>query len=265
MRYFWIVLCLLAGSHTSYGLVNIEKSRWHADHDGMSLILDLGARVKSGNTELADYSTESIVGYRSGKHLLFLLGGIEYGTRSGEEYENQGTIHLRYNLLLSSRFTLEAFTQLQYDDFRLLTRRFLAGGGIRFTLWNSNPGGWTASGQQDPSWNLVVGMSAFDEEEKYNPDSALDEISTSFLRLSSYLVAQVEWANGTSVSLIGYAQPRASDWQDLRAIAEGEVSVRLWQPLSLVVVGSWSYDSEPVDPTIEQSDLSIRNSLRIEF
>ncbi|MEM9051037.1 MAG: DUF481 domain-containing protein [Bacteroidota bacterium] len=72
--------------------------------------------------------------YAPGEHFYMMLGEVHYVENNAQKILNNGNLHLRSTFNFRKRFSPEIFAQAQYDNFRGLNNRILAGGAIR---WNS--------------------------------------------------------------------------------------------------------------------------------
>jgi hypothetical protein len=249
---------MLMPGWTSLGTaqVNIESRRWHSQDNAVHATIDIGLTLKRGNTQAADYKASGTIGKRTGRHLTFMLGKAEYGTAQGTRHLNNGQGHLRYNYFFSDQIAGELFTQVEYDEFRLLHLRVLGGGGIRLM---------TREAEVEQGRLFVVngawGLSWFYEIEQYNLPDTNPEAETQTHRLSSYVSGRLRVSDNALLALTLYGQPRADDWTDLRSIGEAGLEVELSRVLSLLVSLTSRYDSEPVGD-VEEWDISLVNTLR---
>ncbi|MBD3165873.1 DUF481 domain-containing protein [bacterium] len=252
------IVCLHGLFPVAEAQVNIENRRWHTDENAIHATVDIGLTLKRGNSEVSNYKASGTVGKRQGAHLAFLLGKIEYGTTRDEKYLNHGQGHLRYNYYLSEFLALEGFTQVEYDEFRLLNLRALGGGGVRWMASTADTSG------QRISLNGAWGIAVFYEQERYDLPEGHPGRETDIVRLSSYLTGGLQVSDNARLALTVYGQPRAGDWADVRSIGESALEVELSRLLSLLVKLTSRYDSEPVGE-VEEWDLSLENTLRFRW
>ena len=243
---------LLSSVQSAQAFVNIERLRWSGKNSNFSCLIDMGADLKRGNTEVTDFSGGGTIGYRTGKNLFFLVGSGMYGDRAGQRYLNNAMGHLRLNRFLNDKWIFEAYTQIEEDEFRLLLSRTLAGAGMRYIAIGSS------------SIRYALGLSLFMEHLRYDVPSSLPEYEDDALRLSGYGVINWQFSTIGSIDLLAYMQPRAEDFSDLRSTAEGALRVALSERLMLNVTLNLTYDSDPVG-AVEPYDLTLSNTLSLTF
>ncbi len=237
--------------------VNIERIRWHSETSESHALLETGASLKRGNTDISDFYINGLLGYREGNYIIFLLGDLDYGKRSDSKYLNRGVAHLRYNYLYTDKLAFEVFGQIEYDDFRLLKRRNIGGVGIRITLHHGNLEENSETGEIE---SFIVGLSYFYEMETYDLDWYYGDDSTLLNRLSTYLVANCRLPNQIRFNWTSYYQPAISDFNDYRFIAESNLTFQILEHLDFRVSCSYRYDNEPV-VGVSKYDMSIRNTI----
>ncbi len=243
--------------------VNTEKLRsWETD--GFNGSLDFSLTHRSGNVSLLLAGTSvraqwarlkpktSTASADRLEDLVYFIGDLSIGIRTGERFKNAGFGHLRWTHMWSSFVGSELYGQVQYNEFIRLQRRLLGGLGARLELLEGEKG------------EVVIGTGYMLEFEQNDvpldgPDEkrVLAHRWTSYLSLKGYL----KHPNVTVVETI-YAQPRLTDFGDYRILNEAELSVAVTDNLSLVAGLYLRYDSQPV-AEVERLDLTIMNKLRL--
>ena len=247
-------LTLLAGflPDVARASVNVELEREETDEDGFSGELAWSLDGGLGNVVDLSFGLEGNLTLRKGENLWLLLTSGEFASEHDADaiqlfdeenrYANEMTIHLRLNHNLSDRWTIEAFTQSEHDQFLLLDRRLLAGTGGR----------WTITSSEDGLINL--GLAYMLEHEHLDPSTVISsDVDTLAHRASSYLSAQVALGSNIEIGGAFYAQPRLTDFSDVRIFGEGWFEVGVTDRLALETSMDLRHDSDP-PVTIEEED-----------
>lgn len=233
--------------------VNIESMRQQRGQEGFSLRGTLDLATQSGNVDKTDLGINANTRYRRAPGTVLLAFQGDYGWQGGNQFSDQGLLHLRYTHELSRLFALEAFGQTDYDKARLLDARALVGGGVRVALVEGERTG------------LAVGASyMFEHEELDLPPDADHPDETDVDRLSSYVGLRWTINDNAAFSATGYAQPQIDDFEDIRVIASGGLETRVVDHVSLRLGYRLRYDSRPPD-TIESTDTKLSAGLTIAY
>jgi len=239
-------------------IVNVQNLVGQDLPEGFSGGLDGTADWRTGNTELLIVSGAATVRYKRDDHLIFAIGRASYG-RIGDEDAREQIIgntfeHLRYRWRLTPLVTAEVFAQHEYDEFRRLQFRALAGLGPRFVLLNEKTVG------------LVVGVAYLFEREKLDDKDgtvdAGDEYSTS--RLSSYAVFTTALNEVVTFAETVYFQPNLGDFGDFRLLSESQLLVKLSDRFTFRTAFVIAHDASPPD-TVQKTDTSMQSGISFKF
>lgn len=227
---FTLLTFLLLASPT-HPQVNIEQYRGEGT---VTSTIGVSGGGATGNSEF--FTTGATIGlaYRDSTHSVLVLGDGLIGFAGGQSFSNDGLLHLRYTRTGFPRFQPEAFTQTDYDTERLLTFRYLFGGGLRAVLV-----GRTAS-------PLYLGVSMMYEHERLDlAPAAVHPRTTDDIRLSTYLNFKIGDGERWRFGVTGYYQPKPEDFGDQRILVSATLSNRLFGPLSQTVDVRYRRDSKP--------------------
>jgi hypothetical protein len=272
----WLVALVLFFPTFALGQVNVEALRSNGTEDGLAGSLGLSAAYTNGNILFADFGATANLEWLKGKDSVFFIMNHRFAAKRTQSdllnepdiglwdeeahFSNNRLVHLRYNRALSERFSWEAYTQYEYNEFLLLDRRLLGGTGPRLTVIDGT------------SVGLWVGTSAMVEEESLNPDgiSPLEEVSRINLRSSTYASLTVRPSESVSWTTTAYFQPRVDELADHRIAAESGLGFAMGKRLSFTVDARYRKDSEPPQTPdgsapVLASDFTIKNGLKISF
>ena len=231
---FFIINFLLVASLLAQ--VNIEKYKVLGKTEGFNGNLSFYASAKTGNTDVQEFGVDGRMNFKGESFYSFLIGQGEYGWNKGEEYSNNALVHFRYIKDLKYFLKPEFFAQLNYNKSRQLDFRSLVGGGLRISLIS------------DTRHTFTLGSAYMYEFEKLDLPENSNHLDKSYNhRWSNYVSYSNSITDYTRLSIVIYAQPRFDKFNDLRILSENHFSVKLTNKLSLSLVFSIRYDSEPPD------------------
>lgn len=233
--------------------VNIERLRRTDLDQGLGGQAALEFTLRAGNVDLVLLAPSGRLDYLAGQWEGFLVARGDFGWQRGERFSNQALAHLRLGWRRSSRVTLEAFTQWDYDRPRRLTHRALIGAGPRLTLVAS------------PAWRVAVGTAYLFEHEQLDLAPGSEHpAETHAHRWSSYFTAHGQSGERLAAVATIYAQPRFDDFGDVRLLGDARLAVQLAGALSLQLSTLLRWDGRPPDDT-DRMDLTLRTGLGIEW
>jgi len=234
-NFFFNIIFLLSATYIT-AQVNVEKYNDISDKITSSGNISIYLSSKTGNSDIQQFGADGIFNYSTKNFYTFLVGKGDYGWNKGKEFSNNALVHLRYIRNLSSRVNPELFGQIDYNKKRLLLFRSLVGGGVRITLVN------------DSLSNFIFGTSYMFEYESLNlSDISTHPNLTNYHRWNNYLSYSNNFTKNARFSIVVYAQPRLSDFSDLKILSENHLGVVLTKKLSLSVNFAFMYDSKPPD------------------
>ena len=195
----------------------------------------------------------SVMQYQQGDHRFLSLNNIRIIRNVDDENpnkENNGYQHFRYNYAIDSFWTVEAFSQAQFDQVLRIDFRGLLGGGVRMNLIKQEKNRLTLG---------VSGMLEYEEEK----DTTV--VHNDF-RMSTYLSYERDFTDAISLSLISYYQPRVDDFTDYRVSGGFNFNWQFNQSFSYNINASLVYDAQPVvDEDIPKLTYSISNGISYRF
>jgi len=216
--------------------INIEKFNNLADNIGSSGKVSVYLSAKTGNTDIQQFGADGRLNYSGQNYSTFLVGKGEYGWNKGKEFSNNALLHLRYIRKDYTMLSTEVFGQINYNKKRLLLFRSLLGGGVRIIL------------TKDSLKSFVFGTSYMFEHEKLELDNNSQHSNlTNHHRWNNYLSFSNNFSKNARISIVVYAQPRFSDFKDIRLLSENHLGVVLTEKLSLSINFALMYDSRPPD------------------
>ena len=236
-------------------IVNVQGAlaRPHAT-DGEAGQVELKLNWREGNNPLFDVGGAGSLVVRRGAVLGLLLARGEYGTSTGLTLTKKSFEHARTRIELDSRWRWEAFVQHEYDQFRRLSLRALAGTGPALQLLDTK------------AVALLAGAAYLYEYERLDrrPGTIDAGARSTAHRTSAYLTGHEDVSAGAAIVETAYVQPRLDDPGDVRVLGELAVQSKLSPHLALKDSFTVAYDRTPPDG-VKRYDTALEVSLIATF
>lgn len=166
---------------------------------------------------------------------------------------NRAFAHLRHTRQYAPRRAWEAFTQAEEDEFTRLGFRGLLGGGLRFTLAESDAS------------SVHLGTGAFYARETLDEAPGLTDGGTrNFWRANLYLALRYDISASAGLANTVYYQPETGDLHDYRLLDEAALRVRLTDRLDLKLSLQVTHDSRPPQ-SVEETDIDYLTGIEYRF
>ncbi|MEM6768170.1 MAG: DUF481 domain-containing protein [Bacteroidota bacterium] len=250
MKWIFCAAFFLSFVLTQAQLVNTEKLRKDKKEDGFSGEVSLNGSFLRNTRSIYRAGSFSRLEYRKAASRLMLFTSFNFSEADKKSLVNNGYLHLRFNRELNDNLTLEAFSQVQYNQIQIIRARMIQGIGPRFKLI------------QNDTLSMFVGSLYMYEYEEISDDLQLNK----HYRLSTYISCGYAFSKTFSLDHITYYQPRPDRFRDYRILTETLLTFTLYQNLSFQFSFNLLFDSKPPDPTsIPESIYSIANGLSYTF
>ena len=224
------------------------------EKDGISGQAELKLDWREGNNPIFDIGGAGSVRVRRGRVLSLALVRGGYGTSRGLTLTKRTFEHVRTRVFLSCVWRWEAFAQHEYDQFRRLSVRALAGTGPALQILNT------------PDIGLLAGAAyMFELEHLDERMGTIDAGRKSTAHRASLYVTGTQKANDkVSFAETVYVQPRFDDAGDVRILGELSVTSQLSKRIALSDAFIVAYDRTPPDG-VKRYDTQLRVSLLVTF
>ncbi len=244
-----------------YSQSQINTERYYQDSNKAGFIFNnsLGFNFSRGNTNDLELIENFRVDYKGSSRDYLLIIEYEFKSKEKSKTSNNGFIHLRaIQKLPNQDFLLaEAYSQFQFDQFILLSSRYLAGGGLRLNPLAS------IDTSNHPAKNLkaFLGTGFFYELEHYDVENNPTKHT---VRWSSYLSLIYAPAKHLSLNIVNYIQPAINHFENYRYTLNLNMSTLITNKLFYDIQLSFIHRSIPVGGK-KPDDLEIKNTFRIKF
>lgn len=257
MRSIWLVIAVigLATGVARAQIVNVQGALAKApDKDALTGQVELKVNWREGNNPLLDIGGAGTILMRRGSVLGLVLARGEYGTSQGLTLAKKSFEHIRTRIEIDCRWRWEAFVQHEYDQFRRLSLRALAGTGPAFQIVDTKP---------------IVALAGaayiFEYERLDNRPGTVDAGErTTAHRASIYVTGHENLGAGVEVVETIYAQPRLNEPGDVRMLGELAVVSKLTSWIALKDSMTVAYDRTPPDG-IKRYDTQLEISVLATF
>lgn len=236
----WAFWALAARAATAGAqIVNVQGQLAKAPEvDGVTGQIELKLDWREGNNTFFDVGGAASVLVRRGRLLGLALARGEYGNAAGGvAIARKSFEHLRARVTLDCRWRWEAFGQHEYDAFRRLAVRAVAGTGPALQIVNA------------PRVGVLAGAAYLLEYERLDQRAGRIDAGARSLasRASIYVTGTELLGAGASLTQTVYVQPRLTDPDDVRVLGELSVAVKLSRRLALTDGFVAAYDRTPPD------------------
>lgn len=239
--------------------VNAEAIRSELAKDTVLATLDANILTRFGNTQGTIFGGGASGAIVKRRHLAFARVQGDYVTNFGVTAVSRAFAHVRYNYTLTEQLAMEAYGQLQSDQFRRLGLRQVAGLGPRFEVVHQNDLEVFAATSFMLENELLL---AYDD-----PDTGVriaPRREDLYYRSSSYVGINYVIDAKSQITAVAYLQPRFDRPEDFRVLYEGVAVLGITKLLAVKLSVTFRYDNEPPAAT-ESSDLEVKNTLSLRF
>lgn len=240
-----VCICVSALVVGQAQILNIENRRIVTDTAGFAGKVSTSINASKFTQSFMSFDLNGNVQYKTDKNLFLFYGSYEIIRAGGENFNNSGFVHLRYNRKLSKVVRFELFSQVQNNAVTKIKSRFLNGVGLRFKL---------SQYERAKFYWGVAGM--YEHETVDDPREVHDDI-----RLSSYLTFTLMPEKTVSFRNTTYAQPRIDDFKDIRVSNSSRLLFNISKQLRFTVDLSFLYDEFP-PPGVPSVNYQIKNGLQ---
>lgn len=261
IKNFFILLLALCSYAVEAQILKIDKGSLDADSSGyftgnLNVNFNMHNRSATAEKEITFVGLEGNADlvYVAKKHAYILINKINYFKSTGGPLLNTGYAHFRINFFRKKTLSYESFTQIQYDNGRMMPFRFLQGAGLRYRL---------ASGKNAQA---SIGIGAMYEVEHWK---ALEDntIEKEIWKTSNYINSKFTLNENVNFNLILYYQGGYDAESDLfrnRVSGDAVLTVGITGRLSFLTTFTAQHEDKPIIP-INKFTYSLTNGLKWSF
>ena len=230
-------LALLLTAPCARAQVNVEALRSDLDAHPLFFAVQASFAGHVGNTEGAEAIGAAFAGATFGRHLMFVKGQGDYAEYSGKPSIAKAFGHARYNFRVLPVLFLEAFVQIEENQFQRLALRQVDGLGARVGI------------VQRSDVQLFYGTAwMLDYEKLSDTDAPLGTILGPHWfaqRWNSYLAVGWKLNERARLTDAFYIQPRVNGFSDFRLLNDASFVMDIDKRFSAKVDCQVHYNSTP--------------------
>ncbi|GAB5522833.1 MAG: hypothetical protein Roseis2KO_07050 [Roseivirga sp.] len=229
-KYGYCLLLSLLYYTASSQIVRVENDGFSTDSTGWNGTVELNINTVKNNSEFFRLATGSQLRYTQKASSYMSVNELRMVIAGPDNLENRGFQHFRFQHIVDSTFTIEAFSQAQFDEPLKIGVRLLQGVGVRTSLADTEKS------------QFYLGTAYMYEYEEEDETGIINRNS----RISSYLTFNKELEK-SNFHVVVYYQPRVARFSDLRVSGRATLSFRIGKNLTFNVGGELIHDSNPVE------------------
>ena len=243
-----LILFLFISVITKAQVVNIEQERLKTDTTGWAGSANISFQFMKSDDKLMDTETQLHLQYKTKKSLYLALSDFSFVKAGKDEYANNGFQHLRYNYKINDWYTVEAFTQAQFNKILGVKFRGLLGAGPRFKVIK------TKKFRLYAAWLYMFEYEEINDVAKINRNH----------RVSSYV--SFTWKMNKLLSLVNttYYQPKINQFNDFKISSQTDLIIKITDRFAFAMSYNHYYNSKPPEGIVN-TIYSLENALSFEF
>lgn len=250
-----VVLCLLVGAEAHAQIVNVQGQLAKAPKDnGFASQFELKLDWRTGNSSELDIAGSAAVMMRRGRVLALALVRGEYGESRDFTFTQKTFEHLRARIAIDCVWRWEVFGQHEYDEFKRLAVRMVAGSGPALQILDTK------------KLAIISGAAYMLEYERLDDKEMTVDAGDRYVNhRASFYVSAIQRADETiSVIETFYVQPRIDEPGDIRLLGEIALTSKLRKHVAITNGFSIAYDRTPPDG-VEKLDTQLKLGLLLSF
>jgi hypothetical protein len=230
-----LMFLLILNFNLSYSqIINIENKRYYIDTTKFIGNCDADVDFTSNTKKTLKFNTSLTTQYRVNDFKFLLFGNNELKKVNGSVIDNSGFVNFRIRYYLSKPFSLETFTQYQFDDDMKIDLRMLYGFGFRYKLY-----------QNEKSFVIYSTNFMYENIRNYNMN-----YNKECVRLGMNITYVLELTKNIEISTTFYHQPNIKNvFNDFKFFNENCIRIKLNSGISLICNYLMQYNTEPITNT----------------
>ena len=228
----WAMILLFVGNPCIgfSQIIKVDKDWAESDSEAWQGVIDLNVDNIKNTQTIFQLAGDAQVAYNWRKNLLLSMSSLRLMFADNVPLENAGYQHFRYVRMIDSTFSVEAFTQIQFDQLLKIRLRSVTGGGPKVSLVNREWG----------KLDLRPGyMYEYEEEDSTG-------VVNRHHRLSNYVTLKIGKAKKIKFYVTLFYQPRIDRFSDYRLSPAFALELKVLKHLVVNMAGDVRYDSSPV-------------------
>lgn len=236
-------------------IVDKDSSNFFAGNFNLSGSIFNRSAAESNPVNLLGFNANVDLLYRSGEHAYIFITQVNYLKINDNPFLNTGFSHFRFHYKRKQKLNFEAFAQYQYDNFRQLNPRLLAGISPRLKLINTSK----------TSLQLASGI-MYESETWFHPVSD-ERVVLNLLKSTSYIIFRTQFSDSFDLNFVQYYQTGYNAREQVfrnRLNSQLNILAKISKRFSFSFAVNFQYEDKPVVP-ITKIIYDIRNGIAFRF
>jgi hypothetical protein len=242
---FLAVAFVVVSTNLKAQILNMQNSKIEKDSSFLKGNLTASFSVYNRSAaadapvEFLGYNIKSSIAIFPKNSRLSFMNNFSYLKINEDPFLNTGFQHLRFSMFENKRVHPEAFVQFQYDNFRGLFPRWIAGVGIRHDLI------------KEENFSFFFSPGIMWEYEAWIIPGTEDQVKVNFLKSTNYFGFRWDVNDYLDINTINYYQTTydgdAEIWRNRYSI-ELNINSKISERLGINNSFTLSYEDEPIVP-----------------
>ena len=250
-KYLLLLILLAAGAErTEAQILNFNKYMLQNDSLKWLGLVGLNFILIDQEVQVFNMGANFNVVRKFRQHSILAISKFSFASSNKELLLSDGYLHARMIFNRKKRVGEEVFYQIQYNAIRGLQERNLAGGGLRFWLFDND------------NYAMILGIGAMMEWEEwaYQDSYAV----TSVFKSTNYLSLFADVSPNFNFNVISYYQARYDTFFKPRISLEINLNLKITSKLKFTSNLTMFYDNVPLVP-IDNFVYRFKNGLTYHF
>ncbi len=242
-----LILCF-SSAFLRAQVINIESKRFLNDTNGWVGVTDFSFNILQNTQQVLSFSNNFRIQYQKNKSRIIFLNDINFIKAGNTNFVNSGYQHIRYNFKINKHFTIEAFTQTQYNPVLRLNFRFLNGIGPRVKVLKT-----------EKAKIYAAALYMYEYDDITNESQKIYE-----QRLSSYITFTFHFFKSIDISSTTFYQPNLGYINDYRIANDTGLEIFINKHLNYKTSFNLLYDTkQPIG--VPELVYVLKNGLTLKF
>ena len=242
-----LILCF-SSAFLRAQVINIESKRFLNDTNGWVGVTDFSFNILQNTQQVLSFSNNFRIQYQKNKSRIIFLNDINFIKAGKTNFVDSGYQQIRYNFEINKHFTIEAFTQTQYNPVLRLNFRFLNGIGPRVKVLKT-----------EKAKIYAAALYMYEYDDITNESQKIYE-----QRLSSYITFTFHFFKSIDISSTTFYQPNLGYINDYRIANDTGLEIFINKHLNYKTSFNLLYDTkQPIG--VPELVYVLKNGLTLKF
>lgn len=226
-----ILILIECNFHCNAQIIKVDKDWVESDTARVwQGVIDITADNIKNTLLIFQMASSLQISHSWNKTVLLSAGNLRLLYEDTAPLENAGFQHFRYIRTLNSKFSVEVFSQVQFDQLLKIKMRWVTGTGLRYTFFSTE------------AVKVYVRPGYMYEYEKEDSTGIINNHH----RMSNYITLRLKNSDKARFYFTLFYQPRLDDFTDYRLSPAWTIELSFLKKFYISISGDLGYDSKPV-------------------